>query len=139
MNNSGGNMVMTNSNMNTMPGMTGGGIVVSSGNKPLGAANNMMGAQGHHPGPGNHQVPQGMQNGPMMNARLGMPTMNQRVPGPQGVHGMGPRMHMPMGGGPVNQNMPGGGPYYQNPNGGVGGPQVQVGKLKISRMKISKY
>ncbi|XP_065159068.1 CREB-binding protein isoform X2 [Atheta coriaria] len=126
MNNSGGNMVMTNSNMNTMPGMTGGGIVVSSGNKPLGAANNMMGAQGHHPGPGNHQVPQGMQNGPMMNARLGMPTMNQRVPGPQGVHGMGPRMHMPMGGGPVNQNMPGGGPYYQNPNGGVGGPQVQV-------------
>jgi E1A/CREB-binding protein len=59
MNNSaGGNMIMTNSSMNTMAGMAGGGLVVSSTvNKPLTNTTNMMApGQPHHPG--NHTVPQ---------------------------------------------------------------------------------
>lgn len=54
----GGNMIMTNSNMSTMAGMAGGGLVVSSTiNKPLTNSANMMAAsQSHHPG--NHAVPQ---------------------------------------------------------------------------------
>lgn len=54
MNNSGGgggNMIMTNSNMSTMAGMAGGGLVVSSSvNKPLGNAATMLAPGQHHPG-----------------------------------------------------------------------------------------
>lgn len=51
-------MIMTNSSMNTMAGMAGGGLVVSSTvNKPLTNTTNMMApGQPHHPG--NHTVPQ---------------------------------------------------------------------------------
>lgn len=59
LNNAGGNMIMTNSSMNSIGSMGGGGLVVSSGavNKPLlTSTQNMIGAQSHHPG--GHNVPQ---------------------------------------------------------------------------------
>lgn len=57
MNNNAGGMIMTNSNMSSMAGMAGGGLVVSSTvNKPLSNASNMMApGQPHHPG--GHPVP----------------------------------------------------------------------------------
>lgn len=51
-------MIMTNSNMNTISGMAGGGLVVSSSaNKPLTNASNMM-APGQQHLPGSHAVGQ---------------------------------------------------------------------------------
>lgn len=54
-NSAGGNMIMTNSNMNM--GMAGGSLVVSSSvNKPLPNAANMMGSNQAHHGQ-NHPIP----------------------------------------------------------------------------------
>ncbi|CAG9863013.1 unnamed protein product [Phyllotreta striolata] len=102
MNNSGGNMIMTSSNMSTMGGMAGGGLVVSSTvNKPL--ANSF--AAGHPQHPGNHNVAQGIPNGPMMN-RVSM-HLNQRAP----------TLHI---GGPRPQTV---GPPHLGPQGMTGNPQ----------------
>lgn len=52
-------MIMTNSNISSIGGMGGGGLVVSSGavSKPqLTSAPNMLSGQPHHPG--GHNVPQ---------------------------------------------------------------------------------
>ncbi|XP_018572292.1 CREB-binding protein isoform X4 [Anoplophora glabripennis] len=117
--NSAGNMIMTSSNISTMGGMAGGGLVVSSSvNKPLNNAN--MFTPGHPQHPGNHNVPQGLPNGPMIN-RVNMP-MNQRGAG--SIH-MGPRLQGPQLCGP--QGMPGNTPYsYPNPNARPQGVQVGV-------------
>lgn len=111
---------MTSSNISTMGGMAGGGLVVSSsGNKQLNSANSMF-APGHPQHPGNHNVPQGLPNGPMI-SRVNMP-MNQRGAG--SLH-MGPRLQGPALCGP--QGMAGNTPYsYPNPN--VRPQGVQVGK-----------
>ncbi|KAJ8981157.1 hypothetical protein NQ317_013823 [Molorchus minor] len=118
--NSGGNMIMTSSNISTMGGMAGGGLVVSSSsvNKPL--TSNLF-APGLPQHPGNHNVPQGLPNGPMLN-RVGVGMhMNQRAPG--SIH-MGPRLQGPALCGP--QGMPGNTSYYPNPNSGPQGIQVGV-------------
>lgn len=62
-NTAGGSMIMTNSNISSLGGMGGGGLVVSSGagNKPqLPSAPNMLG-QPHHPG--GHNVSQVQSHG----------------------------------------------------------------------------
>ncbi|KAJ8934660.1 hypothetical protein NQ318_017026 [Aromia moschata] len=112
-------MIMTSSNISTMGGMAGGGLVVSSNsvNKPL--TSNLF-ASGHPQHPGNHNVPQGLPNGPMLN-RVGM-HMTQRAPGT--LH-MGPRLQGPNLCGP--QGMPGNTPYsYPNPNSGPQGVPVGI-------------
>ncbi|XP_072396537.1 histone lysine acetyltransferase CREBBP isoform X3 [Diabrotica undecimpunctata] len=122
-NNSGGNMIMTSSNMSTMGGMAGGGLVVSSTvNKPLANAN--MFAPGHPQHPGNHNVNQGLPNGPMM-SRVGM-HLNQR--GAPSIHISGPRLQ---GVGPPlcgTQGMTGNPQYaqYTNPNSTAQGVAVGV-------------
>lgn len=98
-NNSGGNMIMTSSQISTMGGMAGGGLVVSSSgalnNKPLTNAAASMFASGGHPqqqqqhGPG---VPQGIPNGPMMNRVAAAGLQMQRAPG-GGLH-IGARLPM---------------------------------------------
>ncbi|XP_072396536.1 histone lysine acetyltransferase CREBBP isoform X2 [Diabrotica undecimpunctata] len=125
-NNSGGNMIMTSSNMSTMGGMAGGGLVVSSTvNKPLANAN--MFAPGHPQHPGNHNVNQGLPNGPMM-SRVGM-HLNQR--GAPSIHISGPRLQ---GVGPPlcgTQGMTGNPQYaqYTNPNSTAQG--VAVGEYGV--------
>ncbi|XP_028149092.1 CREB-binding protein isoform X2 [Diabrotica virgifera virgifera] len=125
-NNSGGNMIMTSSNMSTMGGMAGGGLVVSSTvNKPLTNAN--MFAPGHPQHPGNHNVNQGLPNGPMM-SRVGM-HLNQR--GAPSIHISGPRLQ---GVGPPlcgTQGMSGNPQYaqYTNPNSAAQG--VAVGEYGV--------
>lgn len=112
-NSTGGNMIMTNSNMSSISGMGGGGLVVSSG--AVDKAPNLMSGQTHHSG---GHVPQGLQNGPMLNR---LPQIHHRNPGPHGLH-IGARLQNPniiLPSHPINSGMAGNPPYaYSNSNVG---------------------
>ncbi|XP_057659426.1 CREB-binding protein isoform X6 [Diorhabda carinulata] len=129
-NNSGGNMIMTSSNMSTMSGMAGGGLVVSSTiNKPLANAN--MFAPGHPQHPANHNVNQVLPNGPMMN-RVGM-HLNQRGPP---IHIGGPRLGVgPPLCGP--QGMTGNPQYAQYANQNSANQGVPVGEYVTPQPKMN--
>ncbi|XP_074038438.1 CREB binding protein nejire isoform X4 [Leptinotarsa decemlineata] len=121
--NSGGNMIMTSSNINSMGNMAGGGLIVSSSiNKPLSNTPNMF-SPGHPQHPGNHNV-QGLPNGPMLN-RVGM-HMNQHAPG--SLH-IGPRL---CGTKCNTPNMPGNPPYATYPNSGAQGVPVVTPQQKLN-------
>ncbi|XP_060531445.1 CREB-binding protein isoform X3 [Cylas formicarius] len=126
-------MIMTNSSISSLGNMAGGGLVVTSGavSKPqLSNTPNLMTNQPHLQG--NHNVPQSLQNGPMINR---VAHMHQRAPGPHGIH-IGARLQSPnvLLGGPVNQGIPGNTPYqYANPNTGQ---NVQVGVAPQQKINI---
>lgn len=99
-NNSGGNMIMTSSQISTMGGMGGGGLVVSSSgaiNKPLSNAGGNMFAPGGHQQQQQHPqgVPQGIPNGPMMNRVAAASLHMQRAP-TNALH-LGTRLQGPTG------------------------------------------
>lgn len=121
---------MTSSQISTMGGMAGGGLVVSSGgaiNKSLTNPAASMFATGGHPQQQQHAqgVPQGIPNGPMMNRVTAAGLHMQRAPA--GALHLGTRLQGPTGaaGLCVPPGMASNTPYaYQNT-----GPQgLPVGK-----------
>lgn len=74
-----------------------------------------------------------MQNGPILGGRVAaLQHMPQRVPGPHGVHQLGPRIQPPnvlQMSGPVAQGMQANTYTYANPNPGAQ-QAVQVGKCR---------
>lgn len=92
-------MIMTSSQISTMGGMAGGGLVVSSSgaiNKPLTNAAASMFATGGHPQQQHAQgVPQGIPNGPMMNRVSAAGLHMQRAPA--GALHLGTRLQGPTG------------------------------------------
>ncbi|VEN43169.1 unnamed protein product [Callosobruchus maculatus] len=138
MQNSGGNMIMTSSNISSMGGMAGGGLVVSSA---AGAPKQMPPNSIFAPGQQQQQQQLGppgqtLANGPII-GRVGMHM--QRPPGAAGAAGqihLGPRLQTPGLCGP--QGMPGNaaGPYgYQNPNAGQQGVPV-VGVVQQQKLGL---
>ncbi|XP_044749866.1 CREB-binding protein isoform X2 [Coccinella septempunctata] len=127
-NNAGGNMIMTNSNMGSLTGMAGGGLVVSSSSIKQGqltnATNMQAPSQQHHPG----NSVQNMQNGPIMNRVAIEQHLNTRAQRPHGVPNLGaPRMQPPnlIQMGPMSQSLPVNTPYsYPNPTQGPQGVQA---------------
>lgn len=91
-------MIMTSSQINTMGGMAGGGLVVTSSgaiNKPLtNAAANMFASAGH-PQQHSQGVPPGIPNGPMMNRVTAAGLHMQRAPA--GALHLGTRLQGPAG------------------------------------------